>query len=282
MGQILSMHEQERLMVYTAGKLALERKERGLKFNLPEATALLTPYLLEGARDGETVTDLMESGRNVLSREDVMDGVPEMIAQIQVEAPSRTAPACHSDAADPMTRKLNPFAQLVSDNTDRDRAGHTTDDPGSDYDQTSSEASGRTQSSGTNSPSEPRRPGGGTRQAPRRETEEAWTMTPIRSSRRDLYAEGDVVINEGFEVTTIRVANTSDRPILIGSHFHFAEVNAALEFDRDAAWGKRLAVLSGGATCRVWQHLRPSLMPARHRRNFARSRAIWDGSCAAR
>lgn len=83
---LLSMHEQERLMVYTAGKLALERKERGLKLNLPEATALLTSYLLEGARDGETVTDLMESGRNVLSREDVMDGVPEMIAQIQVEA----------------------------------------------------------------------------------------------------------------------------------------------------------------------------------------------------
>ncbi len=83
---LLSMHEQERLMVYTAGKLALERKERGLKLNLPEATALLTSYLLEGARDGETVTDLMESGRNVLGREDVMEGVPEMIAQIQVEA----------------------------------------------------------------------------------------------------------------------------------------------------------------------------------------------------
>ncbi len=83
---LLSMHEQERLMVYTAGKLALERKERGLKLNLPEATALLTSYLLESARDGNTVTDLMETGRNVLSREDVMEGVPEMIAQIQVEA----------------------------------------------------------------------------------------------------------------------------------------------------------------------------------------------------
>ncbi len=83
---LLSMHEQERLMVYTAGKLALERRERGLKLNLPEATALLTSFLLEGARDGETVTDLMESGRNVLSRDDVMEGIPEMIAQIQVEA----------------------------------------------------------------------------------------------------------------------------------------------------------------------------------------------------
>ena len=83
---MLSIHEQERLMVYTAGKLALERKQRGLKLNLPEATALLTSYLLEGARDGRTVTDLMETGRNVLGRDDVMEGVPEMLAQVQVEA----------------------------------------------------------------------------------------------------------------------------------------------------------------------------------------------------
>jgi urease subunit gamma len=82
----LSMHEQERLMVHMAGKLALERKERGLKLNLPEATALITSYLLEGARNGDSVADLMESGRNVLSRDEVMDGVPEMLAQVQVEA----------------------------------------------------------------------------------------------------------------------------------------------------------------------------------------------------
>lgn len=82
----LSLHEQERLMVYTAGKLALERKERGLKLNLPEATAILTSYLLEGAREGQSVADLMESGRHVLARDDVMEGVPEMLAQVQVEA----------------------------------------------------------------------------------------------------------------------------------------------------------------------------------------------------
>jgi urease subunit gamma len=82
----LSMHEQERLMVYTAGKLALERKARGLKLNLPETMAIITSFLLEGARNGETVADLMEAGRDVLAREDVMDGVPEMLAQVQVEA----------------------------------------------------------------------------------------------------------------------------------------------------------------------------------------------------
>ena len=73
-------------MFYLAGKLALERKERGLKLNLPEATAIITSYLLEGARAGDSVSDLMESGRHVLSRDDVMDGVPEMLAQVQVEA----------------------------------------------------------------------------------------------------------------------------------------------------------------------------------------------------
>lgn len=82
----LTKHETERLMIHVAGKLALERKERGLRLNLPEATALLTSYLLEGARNGESVVDLMESGREVLTREDVMDGVPEMLAQVQVEA----------------------------------------------------------------------------------------------------------------------------------------------------------------------------------------------------
>jgi urease subunit gamma len=83
---LLSLHERERLMIYTAAKLAQERRERGVKLNLPEATALITSYLLEGARDGRTVTDLMESGRTVLTRDDVMEGIPEMLGQLQVEA----------------------------------------------------------------------------------------------------------------------------------------------------------------------------------------------------
>lgn len=83
---LLSLHERERLMIYTAAKLAAERRDRGLRLNLPEATALITSFLLEGARDGRTVADLMEAGRDVLGRDDVMDGVPEMLAQLQVEA----------------------------------------------------------------------------------------------------------------------------------------------------------------------------------------------------
>ena len=83
---LLSQYETERLLIYMAAKLAMERKDRGLKLNLPEATAIITAFLLEGARNGETVADLMESGRDVLGRDDVMDGVPEMLAQVQVEA----------------------------------------------------------------------------------------------------------------------------------------------------------------------------------------------------
>lgn len=83
---LLSPHEQERLMIYTAAKLAQERRDRGLKLNLPEATALLTSFLLEGARDGRAVTELMDSGRGVLGRDDVLEGVPEMLSQLQVEA----------------------------------------------------------------------------------------------------------------------------------------------------------------------------------------------------
>jgi urease subunit gamma len=83
---LLSPHEQERLMIWSAARLAGERRERGLRLNLPEATALITFFLMEGARDGRTVTDLMESGRQVLRRDEVMEGVPEMLTQLQVEA----------------------------------------------------------------------------------------------------------------------------------------------------------------------------------------------------
>jgi urease subunit gamma len=82
----LTPHEQERLLIHVAARLAEERRARGLRLNHPEATAVITSYLLEGARDGRSVADLMAGGRHVLSRDDVMDGVPEMLAEVQVEA----------------------------------------------------------------------------------------------------------------------------------------------------------------------------------------------------
>ncbi|WP_159848859.1 urease subunit gamma [Nocardia sp. CY41] len=82
----LSPHEQERLLLSYAAELARRRRARGLKLNHPEAVALITDHVLEGARDGRTVAELMSSGRTVLARDDVMEGVPEMISDVQVEA----------------------------------------------------------------------------------------------------------------------------------------------------------------------------------------------------
>lgn len=82
----LTRHEQERLMIHVAADLAAKRRARGLRLNYPEAVAVITAFLLEGARDGHTVADLMEAGRHVLGRDDVLDGVPEMLAEVQVEA----------------------------------------------------------------------------------------------------------------------------------------------------------------------------------------------------
>jgi len=82
----LSQHEQERLLVHVAADVAQKRRERGLRLNYPEATAVITAFLLEGARDGRTVAELMSAGRGVLGRDDVLEGVPEMLAEVQVEA----------------------------------------------------------------------------------------------------------------------------------------------------------------------------------------------------
>ena len=82
----LSPHEQERLLVVVAADVAQRRRDRGLRLNHPEAVAVLTAWVFEGARDGCTVVDLMEKGREILTRDDVMEGVPEMLDEIQIES----------------------------------------------------------------------------------------------------------------------------------------------------------------------------------------------------
>ncbi len=82
----LTPREKDKLLIFTAGLLAERRRARGVKLNYPEAVALISCFVMEGARDGKTVAQLMSEGCHVLSREDVMDGVPEMIPDIQVEA----------------------------------------------------------------------------------------------------------------------------------------------------------------------------------------------------
>lgn len=82
----LTQREQEKLMIVVAADLARRRKDRGLKLNYPEAIALITYEIMEGARDGKSVAQLMSEGTTILSTEDVMEGIPEMIRDIQVEA----------------------------------------------------------------------------------------------------------------------------------------------------------------------------------------------------
>jgi urease subunit gamma len=82
----LTPHEQERLLVSMAAMVARDRRARGIRLNHPETVALLTSFVYEGAREGRSVADLMQAGRELLSRSDVMDGVPEMVSEVQVEA----------------------------------------------------------------------------------------------------------------------------------------------------------------------------------------------------
>ena len=82
----LTPREQDKLLLFTAALVAERRKARGLKLNYPEAVALISAAIMEGARDGQSVSALMEAGRHVLAREDVMDGIPEMVTEVQVEA----------------------------------------------------------------------------------------------------------------------------------------------------------------------------------------------------
>jgi urease subunit gamma len=82
----LTPHEKDKLLIFTAGLLAERRKARGLKLNYPEAVAYISAAIMEGARDGRTVAELMEYGRTLLNRDDVMDGIGEMLPDVQVEA----------------------------------------------------------------------------------------------------------------------------------------------------------------------------------------------------
>jgi urease subunit gamma len=82
----LSPREKDKLLVFMAGELAQKRKDRGVKLNYPESIALISSFIVEGARDGRTVAELMNAGRQILNRDDVMDGIAEMLHEVQVEA----------------------------------------------------------------------------------------------------------------------------------------------------------------------------------------------------
>ena len=129
------------------------------------------------------------------------------------------------------------------------RGKHPSDDPGTDAAVRGGRGPIEHPHSGANSPSLPRRPGTNERQAPRRHygDEQSPHLDAPMVPGEICYGDGPVLINQGKEVLTIRVTNTADRPIQVGSHYHFAEANPGLDFDRAASWGRRLNVLSGGS-----------------------------------
>lgn len=147
------------------------------------------------------------------------------------------------DPADAPAMEENPFDNpALGPDAAPEPPAHPTDHPGREYDRDEV-----VRSSGIGAPSEPRRSGSGSRQAPRRASDDAVDQRVPVIPGEILLADGPVLLNAGSVPITLRVVNTADRPIQVGSHFHFAETNPALDFDRAAARGKRLNIVSGGS-----------------------------------
>lgn len=195
----LSPRELDKLTLHAAGSLAQKRLARGVRLNHPEAVALIATVLLELIRDGRRVAELMDVGRKLLGRNQVMPGVPEMIYDVQVEG---TFP----DGS----KLVTVHHPIASENGDLALALYGSFLPVS-----------------KNSAFKPLPDSG-----------EPGTVTPL---------EGEIELNAGRETVSLPITNLGDRPIQVGSHYHFIETNAALRFDRAAAYGKRLDIPAGTA-----------------------------------
>jgi urease subunit gamma/beta len=174
----LTPREKDKLLLFTAALLAERRKARGLKLNYPEAVAYISAAILEGARDGRTVAELMSEGTRLLTADDVMDGIPDLITEVQVEATF------------PDGTKLVTVHQPIA-------------------------------------------PAGKAAGAP--------AIGAIETPA------GELPLNEGRPTLRVEVSNTGDRPIQVGSHYHFFETNPALKFDRARTRGFRLDIAAGTA-----------------------------------
>jgi urease subunit gamma/beta len=195
----LAPRDVEKLLLHQAGFLAQKRLARGLRLNQPEAVALLATQLLELIRDGRSVAELMDLGRTLLGRYQVMDGVPELVPEVQVEG---TFP----DG----TKLVTVHHPIVADHGDLQLALYGSFLPVPDR--------------------------------------ARFAVTPRHEVPGELLpGAGEVVLNAGRPTQALVVTNTGDRPIQVGSHFHFAETNRALDFDRAAATGMRLDIPAGAA-----------------------------------
>ncbi|MCI9386859.1 MAG: urease subunit gamma [Lachnospiraceae bacterium] len=185
----LTPRETDKLLLHVAGSLAKERKQRGVKLNYPETVAYISSELLELARDGHSVAELMSMGAAMLTAQDVMEGIPEMVHEIQVEAtfPDGTK----------LVTVHNPIkndSSVTNDAAENDKRVIKCGAPG-----------------------------------------------------EVLVEHGEIELNAGKDTAQIVVTNTADRPVQVGSHFHFFEVNKELSFNRNLAFGMRLDIPAGTA-----------------------------------
>jgi len=197
----LTPQELDKLTLHQAGVLAQKRLARGVRLNAPEAVALIATQILEFIRDGRSVAELMDLGRQLLGRADVMDGVPDLVHDVQVEGtfPDGTKLVTVHDPI--VAEHGNLELALYGSFLPMPEAVRPKGDP----------ASGK--------------------------------IVPGEILAR----EGSIVANEGRESIRLEVKNTGDRPIQVGSHYHFVETNRALAFDRRMAYGKRLDIPAGTA-----------------------------------
>jgi urease subunit gamma/beta len=201
-------------MLHQAGVLAQKRLARGLRLNYVEATALIATQLLELIRDGRSVADLMDLGRRLLGRADVLDGVAEMIDEVQVEG---TFP----DG----TKLVTVHHPIVAEHGDTTLAFY------------GSFLTPRLAEAGPEGPGLHLRPGAAGRPAVEAEGVPGAVITQ----------DGEIVLNAGRKTVDLQVSNRGDRPIQVGSHYHFIETNRALAFDRRASYGMRLDIPAGTA-----------------------------------
>jgi urease subunit gamma/beta len=197
----LTPREVDKLLLHQAGVLAQKRLARGLRLNHPEAVALIATQLLEFIRDGRSVAELMDLGRQLLGVEDVIDGVAEMIDEVQVEGTfpdgTKLVTVHHPIVAARGSHELALYGSFIT----------------------------------------------------------ASALAEIGTAPAQLDGapgaiaaqSGELVLNDGRDSLRMAVTNRGDRPIQVGSHYHFIETNRALAFDRGAAYGRRLDIPAGTA-----------------------------------
>ena len=195
----LSPRDIDKLLLHNAGFLAQKRLARGTKLNYPESVALIATQILEFIRDGKPVAELMDTGRQLLGRRQVMSGVPEMVAEVQVEG---TFP----DG----TKLVTVHHPIESENGNLQLALYGSFLP-----------------------------------IPAMALFDPPAPEPIPGEYET--ADGELVLNANRPTATVSVTNLGDRPIQVGSHYHFIETNASLKFDRAASYGKRLDIPAGTA-----------------------------------